>query len=241
MSSGGSIIAITFALPVESSDFVRLLAKPATSAREGVESIHGQIHGRSVAVFHTGVGEKSCRARIEKFLRRQQFKYLISTGFAGALDPELRVGDLLLAENFSSPELLNSPHLDFTGGKLFVGKLATVPVVIDSKFERDRWAADSDAAAVDMETKFIAAACAAHRIPTLSLRVMSDTRAEPFPAPPGVLFDLEKQKTNFARLALHLVTHPGALMRLNAFRRRIGLARQSLTSALDQLLRVDLI
>jgi hypothetical protein len=30
-------------------------------------------------------------------------------------------------------------------------------------------------------------------------------------------------------------------MRLNAFRRRIGLARQSLTSALDKLLRVDLI
>ena len=228
-------------MPAESSDFVRLLTKPATSAREGVESIRGQIHGRSVAVFHTGVGEKSCRARIEKFLRQQQFKYLISAGFAGALDPELRVGNLLLSENFSSPELLGSPHLDFAGGALFVGKLATVPVVIDSKSERERWAAESGAAAVDMETEFIAAACAAHRIPMLSLRVISDTPAEPFPAPPGVLFDLEKQKTNFGRLALHLVTHPGALMRLSAFRRRIGIARQSLTSALDKLLRVDLI
>ena len=239
MSDGGSIIAITFALPAESSDFVRLLAKPVTSAREGL--IHGQIHGRSVAVFHTGVGEKSCRTRIENLLRRQQFKYLISAGFAGALDPELRVGNLLLSENFSSPELLSSPHLDFAEDRLFVGKLATVPVVIDSKSERERWAAKSGAAAVDMETDFIAAACAAHRIPMLSLRVMSDTPAEPFPVPPGVLFDLEKQKTNFARLTLYLVTHPGAVMRLNAFRRRIALARQSLTNALDKLLRVDLI
>jgi adenosylhomocysteine nucleosidase len=239
--SGGSIIAITFALPAESSDFVRLLAKPARSVGAGDESIRGQIHGRSAAVFHTGVGEKSCRARIEKFLGQQQFQYLISAGFAGALDPELRVGDLLLSENFSSPELLDSAHLDFPGGAPFVGKLATVPAVIDTNSERQRWAAESGAVAVDMETEIIAAACAARGIPMLSLRVISDTPAEPFPAPPGVLFDLEKQKTNFGRLALHLVTHPGAVMRLNAFRRRIGLARQSLTSALDKLLRVDLI
>ena len=241
MSPGGSIIAITFALPAESSDFVRLLAKPARSASAGVETIRGQIHGRSVAVFHTGVGEKSCRSRIENFSRQHPFKYLITTGFAGALDPELRVGDLLLAENFTSPELLNSPHLNFGDGQLFVGKLATVPQVIDSKSERDRWAAESGAAAVDMETEFIAAACAARGIPTLSLRVISDTPAEPFPAPPSVLFDLERQKTNFGRLALHLATHPGALLGLNAFRRRIGLARQALTRALAGLLRVDLI
>jgi adenosylhomocysteine nucleosidase len=241
VSSGGSIIAITFALPAESSDFARLLAQPATSAREGVESIHGQIHGRSIAVFHSGVGEKSCRARIEKFLRPQQFQYLISAGFAGALAPELRVGDLFLSENFSSPELLGPSRLAIADSRLFVGKLATVPAVIDSKSERERWAAESGAAAVDMETAFIATTCAVRGIPMLSLRVISDTPAEPFPAPPAVLFDLERQKTNVGRLAFHLVTHPGAMMRLNAFRRRIGLARQSLTSALDKLLRADLI
>lgn len=241
MSESGRLIAIVFALPVESSDFARLLTKPIVYAREGVESIRGEIHGRPVALFHTGVGEKSCRTHIESFLRQQQLKYLISAGFAGGLDQELQIGDLLLAENFSSPELLGSEHLDFADTGLFVGKLATVPAVIDSKSERDRWAAESGAAAVDMETEFISAACAAHQVPMLSLRVISDTASEPFPAPPGVLFDLEKQKTNFGRLALYLATHPGALMRLNAFRQRVALARQSLTSALDKLLRVDLI
>jgi nucleoside phosphorylase len=182
-----------------------------------------------------------CRMHVENFLRQPQFKYLISAGFAGALDRELQIGNLLLAENFSSPELLRSPHLDCAESGLFVGRLATVPGVIASKSERDRWAAESGAVAVDMETEFIAAACAAHRVPMLSLRVMSDTPSEPFPAPPEVLFDLEKQKTNFARLALYLVTHPGALKRLNAFRYRVARARRSLTAALDSLLRVDLI
>jgi nucleoside phosphorylase len=235
------MIAITFALPAESSDFVPLLTKPVACAAEGVKSIRGQIHGRAVEVFHTGVGEKSCRAQIEVFLRRQQFKYLVSAGFAGALDQELQVGDLLLSENFSSPELLGSAHLDFAGAGIFLGKLATVPGIVDSKSERDRWAAESGAAAVDMETEFIAAACAAQRIPMLSLRAISDTPSKPFPAPPNVLFDLEKQKTNLGRLALYLMTHPGALGRLNIFRQRIALARKTLTSALEKMLRVDLI
>jgi hypothetical protein len=52
---------------------------------------------------------------------------------------------------------------------------------------------------------------------------------------------LEKQRTDFARLVLYLVTHPGALKRLAAFRRHVALARRSLTAALDRLLRVDLI
>ncbi len=241
MSESGRSIAITFALPAESSDFARLLTKPIVYARDGVECVRGEIHGRPVALFHTGVGEKSCRAHIDGFLRQQQLKYLISAGFAGALDEELQVGNLLLADNFSSPKLLASPHLDFAGTGLFVGKLATVPGIIDSKSERERWAMESGAVAADMETEFIAAACAAHRVPMLSLRVISDTASEPFPAPPNVLFDLERQKTNFGRLALYLVSHPGAVIRLNAFRQRIGLARQSLTSALDKLLRVDLI
>jgi nucleoside phosphorylase len=166
---------------------------------------------------------------------------LISAGFAGALDEELQVGDLLLSENFSSPELLASAHLDFAREGIFLGKLATVPGIVDSKSERDRWASDSGAAAVDMETEFITSACAAQQIPMLSLRAISDTPSMPFPAPPTVLFDLEKQKTNFVRLSLYLLTHPGALTRLNAFRQRIAFARRSLTSALENILRVDLI
>jgi len=241
VSDGGPMIALTFALPAESADFMRLLTQPVVYARTGVESIHGQIHGRPVAVFHTGVGEEKCRKRIEEFLRHQQLKYVISTGFAGALDAELQVGNLFISENFTSPELLGSKQLDFADAEPFIGKLATVPGIVDSKPERDRWAAETGAAAVDMETEFIAAACAAHRVPLLSLRAISDTPSEPFPAPPNVLFDLEKQKTDLGRLALYLVRHPGAAMRLNAFRRRVALARQSLTSALEKILRVDLI
>ena len=235
------MIAITFALPAESSDLIPLLERPSLNSREGVESIRGRIHGRSIAVMHTGVGEESCRVQIESFLRRQQFRYLISAGFAGGLEAELQIGNLLLSENFSSPELLRSPQLDLPENGLFLGKLVTVPGMVDSTQERERLAAKTGAAALDMETEFIAEACAGHGLPMLSLRAISDTAAEPFPAPPRVLFDLEKQKTNYARLAFYLATHPGAFSRLNAFRQRVALARKSLTAALEKLLRTDLL
>src|SRR4051794_862096 len=102
------MIAVTFALPAESADFVRRLESPSLNSREGVENIRGRLHGKLVAVIHTGVGKMVCRQRMEVMFRREKFEWLISSGFAGALEPELRVGHLLVAENYSSPKLLNA-------------------------------------------------------------------------------------------------------------------------------------
>jgi len=235
------MIAITFALPAESSDFVSLLEKPALNSREGVENIRGRLHGKSVAVIHTGVGRKTCCERMEVLLRREQFEYVISAGFAGALEKELRIGNLLVSENYSSPQLLRSPQLDLADDGIFLGKLLTVSGVIESRAEREQLATKTGAAAVDMETEFIADACADHHLPLLALRAISDTASEPFPAPANVLFDVEKQQTDFARLAFYLLTHPGAFSRLKAFREHIAVARKALTRTLDAILRAELL
>ena len=235
------MIAITFALSAESSDFVRRLENRSAVSREGVEAIRGHLHGKSIAVIHTGVGKRVCRERMEIILRRERFEYLISAGFAGALEKELRIGNLLIAENFSSPQLLRAPGLELADDGIFLGKLRTVSGVIDSNAEREQLAAKTGAAAVDMETEVIADACAELDLPFLSLRAISDTASEPFPAPPHVLFDLERQKTDFARLAFYLVTHPGAFSRLNAFRERVAVARKALADTLDKILRADLL
>jgi adenosylhomocysteine nucleosidase len=235
------MIAITFALPAESADFVRLLEKPTLNSREGVENVRGHLHGKLVAVIHTGVGKMICRQRMEVMFRREKFEWLISAGFAGALDQELRVGHLLIAENYSSPKFLAARQLELAADKIFLGKLATVPRMIESMTQRETLNRRTGAAAVDMETETIAEICQAHDVPMLSLRAISDTADEPFPAPAHVLFDLAKQKTDFVRLGSYLVTHPAALARLNAFRQRIGIARKALTDALDKILRADLL
>ena len=67
--------------------------------------IQGKIDNRSIEVLHTGVGENICRQRIGKFLVNQQFDFLISAGFAGSLNHQLQVNDLLVAKNFSTVDL----------------------------------------------------------------------------------------------------------------------------------------
>lgn len=235
------MIAITFALPAESSDFVRLLERPHLVSREGVESVRGRLHGKSVAVIHTGVGKKTCRERMEVLLRRERFQYLVSAGFAGALEKELQVGHLLVSDNFSSPRLLDSPQLVLADEGTFLGKLLSMPRMIESSAERADLNQKTGAAAVDMETESIAQICGTHELAVLSLRAISDTPKEPFPAPAHVLFDVAEQKTKFFRLGAYLLTHPGAFARLNAFRARVAIARRSLAEALEQILRADLL
>ena len=230
------MIAVTFALPAESSDFLRHLRNQSRTDRSGIRTIRGTIEDRAVEVFHTGVGEKVCRQRVAEFLQDQQFDLLISSGFAGALNDKLQIGDLLLAKNFSTVELTEVGS-SFSRLAIHEADLLTVRALIDSNDERNKIVRTSGAAAVDMETEFIARACAEHGIPLLSLRVITDTPREPFPAPPNVLFDIEQQQTRFLTLATFFLARPNRVPQLIQFARRIARVRKILASALFDVVR----
>jgi nucleoside phosphorylase len=225
-------IAITFALRPESSDFLRLLGNKSRANRNGIGTIRGTIENRAVEVLHTGVGAKICRERIGKFLQTQQFAFLISAGFAGALNDQLQVGDLLVARNFSTFDLRRS---FFSSSAFRIANLLTLPTLIDSREERNHVARTTGAAAVDMETEFIARACAIHGIPLLALRVITDTPTQPFPAPSSVLFDIQQQRTHIAVLARFFLAHPNRVPGLVQFARRIARARKNLADALVEV------
>jgi nucleoside phosphorylase len=233
------MIAITFALPTESSRFVSRLTNKRRGTLGAGEIIYGQIAQRSIVVLHTGVGRKTCEIRIKDFFREVQPAMVISAGFAGGVNEDYEVSDLFLAENFSDPCLMSLAQRAVSDQCLRVGKLFTAGSIVDSAKERNEIARAHAANAVDMETEVIARACTAHAIPMLALRALSDTAREPFPAPPSVLFDLERQKTNFGRLAAHFIARPAAIGRMFRFARQIKRARENLTTALTILLQAD--
>ena len=226
------MIAVTFALPSESSEFLRRLGNKSHANRNGISIVRGTIGHSSVEVIHTGVGEKICRARIGKFLENQQFDFLISAGFAGSLNHVLQVNDLLVAKNFSTVDL---KHASLSNVSIYAAGMLTVPALIDSSEERERIARESGSSAIDMETEFIAQACKEHGIPLLALRVITDTPTEPFPAPPDVLFDIQQQRTHVALLARFFLTRPMRIPDLIGFARRIARARKTLASALNAI------
>jgi nucleoside phosphorylase len=228
------MIAVTFALPAESSEFLRRLGNRSRANKSGISIVRGTIGHRSIEVIHTGVGEKTCRQRIGRFLENKQFDFLISVGFAGSLNHQLRLNDLLFAKNFSTVDLR---HASLSNVSVYSADMLTVPAMIDSSEEREKIARESGASAVDMETEFIARACAAHGIPLLALRVITDTPTQPFPAPPNVLFDIHRQRTRIAVLARFFLAHPRRMPKLVQFARRIACAKKILAKALVEIVR----
>jgi nucleoside phosphorylase len=225
-------IAVTFALPTESSEFLRRLGNKSRVKRNGVRIVRGTIGHRSIEVIHTGVGEKVCKQRIGRFLENQQLDFLISSGFAGSLNHELQVNDLLVAKNFSTVDL---KHPSLSNVSIYAANMLTVPALIDAGEERKSIAHESGASAVDMETEFIARACAGNDIPLLALRVITDTPTQPFPAPPHVLFDIQQQRTPIVVLAGFFLAHPRRMPGLVQFAKRIARARKTLSNALVRI------
>lgn len=214
------MIAVTFALPNESSDFRQRLRKPDCS------------YATEVRVVHTGVGEVAAQKSLLNFFAKGSPRILISAGYAGAISEKLNVGDILLAENFSAAPLLESARPLGT-----IGRLKTVSEVIDDAGARAAIARDSGAIAIDMETEFIARVCAERNVPMLSLRAISDTPQAPFSLPLLVLFDMKRQRTNLAGLFGYLVRHPSSAKHLLRIAGQTKTARRSLTNALDSFLR----
>jgi adenosylhomocysteine nucleosidase len=114
-------------------------------------------------------------------------------------------------------------------------KLFTSASIVDSIAERAEIARRSGAAAIDMETGAITNVCNAHGVPLLSLRAITDSPSEPFPAPPSVLFDVELQRTNYGRLTSYLLRHPASIPRLVRFGGEIRRVRAKLTDAIVAL------
>ncbi len=217
------MIAVAFALPTESSSFRNLLAARASSST-------------GVRVIHTGVGQVATERAICAFLSTESPDLVVSSGFAGALTDDLQVGDLLLAENFTSPEWLERCQAVLRVHTR-TGALATASAITDTSSARADLARQTGAVAVDMETEFIVRACTEAAVPVISLRVISDTPAAPMPAPPHVLFDVAAQRTNYRALASHVARHPSSAVRLIAFARQIASAREKLANGLIELVR----
>ncbi|PYK31384.1 MAG: hypothetical protein DME57_03965 [Verrucomicrobia bacterium] len=227
------MIGITFALRSESSDLLRAL----NSKHRAGELIFGEIANRELAIVHTGVGAKHCSERLELLVHKARPDFIISAGFAGAVTNELHTGDLILAENFSDPQLTAQAAQILSKEHARRAKLFTSTSIVDSIDERNEIARASGATAVDMETGGIAAACDAHDIRLISLRAISDSPSEPFPAPMSILFDIERQRANYGRLLAYILREPAAIPRLMRFGRAIAGARTKLTDAIVTLIR----
>lgn len=225
------MIAVTFALPAESRDFIRRIR--GIERREGGARVTtGSVGKTTIEVVHTGVGCAIAEKNLRSYLEHSTPDFVIASGFAGATTKGCSVGDIILAANRSDPALLASANRSLAQFKVRQGNLVTVSGMIDSAIEREELWSQEQAIAVDMETATIAALCGARSLRLLSLRALSDTPEQPFPLPAHVLFDVQRQRTMARRLVRYLVSRPSSIIRLIRFSGHVKRVRKNLTMAL---------
>ena len=141
-----------------------------------------------VRLVRTPIGERAADA-LETFEGREPVSLLVSTGFCGALKPELRAGDLVLADvvRHRGEEILISTDLlrrvrDALGDGARVGACESVPAVVD--VERKRALAPKGGVSVDMESGPLARWAADRGVPFLSVRVVLDRLDSDLPFSP---------------------------------------------------------
>ena len=179
--------------------------------------------GENGAIWLSGMGADAAREAAEG-LKTSGATALISFGFAGALVPSLKPGDLILPEFIHTDRLLQVDlswreslqqrlpvHLNVAGGIL----AASVDVLVSGAAKREL-ALATGACAVDMESGAVAEAAAQAAIPFLAIRAISDPVEF---SPPPVLLGVVRPdgRADLGRLLPLLLRRAltvGTLMRL---------------------------
>ena len=195
----------------------------------------------------TGMGQQWAGASVEAVLAHSQVTAVISIGFSGALERQLRVGDLVLASELigitgsggdeikptiyqADQELLHTAEeaLRTTPLRVVLGPTVTAPSIIATPTGKQAMGRQTGAVAVDMESYWVAKAISDRGLPFLAIRAISDAQEEPLP-PLYQILD-EEGNPRVRRVAAHLLREPGSLTALVRLSRNAARARRALTT-----------
>jgi len=232
MSTAGT--AVVAAIEPEVRPLIRRLGLlRATDHPADMPTYRGHHGGRPITLVATGMGPANARRAVETLLAREPCERVIVTGLCGALDPGLRIGDLVWPD-----EVLDAD----TGGTArrpiphaHGGRLVSVTRVVASPAAKAELFARHAAAAVDMETTAVAAVCEAHGIPWLCVRAVSDTADQALPDDIEALVD-EHGRLRPWQAVRQLARSPGTLAALAQLARCTRQATEALAAAIPPLL-----
>ena len=150
----------------------------------------------------------------EALVERRGVDGVISTGYCGALDPALSVGDIVV-----------SGEPPATGRAFVRGRVHSAHCVVVTVAEKRELHKATGAAAVDMEAAMVEEKAAQWNVPFRCIRVVSDTAQEDLPLDFNQFQD-SSGRFSLGRIAMHAVLRPfsvlPALLRLNKNCRNAG-------------------
>ncbi len=162
-------------------------------------------HDVEICFLKTGVGPKRSAASLEAALEAIHPAQIMAIGYAGAIDPRLKLGDLVaVAKAFAFSLDKNHPDWEHVrlddsfelnhgetlassakaaGLSAFIGDVLTSPYILGEPAHKRLLYEKFHGSIVDMETAALARVASARSIPLSCIRVVSDEAADSFLAP----------------------------------------------------------
>ncbi len=191
------------------------------------------LAGNRAILVANGAGRARAAAAARTILSRESVRAVISTGFAGALDPSFLAGDVFVAESVRGDEgefTSRSPAGSL--GDVRRGALLTVDRVVQSAAtKRELWG--QGAQAVDMEASSVAAVAREHGLPFFCIRAISDLAAEDMPVDFGRALRSDGSLSAWSVFGQALLAR-GRWSRLMRLRRDSAAAARSLGACLTR-------
>lgn len=103
------VTAILSALPEEQAGLVAALAQPQRGVHAGRIYWRGSLRGRSVVLAQSGIGKVAAATTAAGLIEHFGVARIVFTGVAGGLGDGVRVGDVVVAQDFVQHDMDASP------------------------------------------------------------------------------------------------------------------------------------
>jgi adenosylhomocysteine nucleosidase len=185
--------------------------------------------GAGITILLTGMGRVNAERSLRQALSAGRPALVISSGFAGGLNPALVRGAVLFSSETAELESAIK-----AAGAIPARFHCAETVAVTRSQKAELWKT-SGADAVEMESGIIRRVCQEHGIPSATVRVISDSAAEDLPLDFNALMTRDL-RLDFRKLAWELMRSPGKVGELLRFQKRVQAAAESLGQVLAQII-----
>ena len=189
--------------------------RPGQPSHYSNQFIHVEVH-------LIGIGA----IRLPQLSDARPFDGLIMAGLAGALDPSLQVGDIVI-DDCPPAYLPNLPH--------HAGRIIVAPAIVATPHDKQALFEQTHALAVDMESEAARDFARGLNVPFISLRAISDTAHETLhPAVINMVNAFGQPRP--LSIATALLRQPSLIPQLTQLKKNADYASQQLAAAVASII-----
>jgi adenosylhomocysteine nucleosidase len=199
------MLLVAAALEEELKTGITLCREPQKVPHRSLSLWQARRNDKTISFLKTGVGPRRSAASLEEALKIVEASHILVIGYAGALDPDLRLGDLVAVrralafsldkinptwENIQLDGAFELAHCESLaqsakalGLNAYIGDILTSSYVLGDPVHKSLLYDRFHASIVDMETAALAGVAASKNVSLSSVRVISDEARDTFLAP----------------------------------------------------------